>query len=70
MPTLRQTVEVLAGVNLPALIEACVNRDGETVSSLAARLQEIGRGAARALCPARPVRRRVGRIIKKTAPVL
>lgn len=44
LPTLCQPVEVLAGVNLPVLIEACVNRDGETVSTLAARLQEMGRG--------------------------
>lgn len=44
LPALGRPTEVLAGVNLPVLIEACVNRDGETVSSLAAQLLEMGRG--------------------------
>jgi mannose/fructose/sorbose-specific phosphotransferase system IIA component len=44
LPSLGRPTEVLAGVNLPVLIEACVSRDGETVSSLAAQLLEMGRG--------------------------
>ena len=44
LPALDRPTEVLAGVNLPVLIEACVSRDEASVSSLATQLQEMGRG--------------------------
>ena len=38
-------MEVLAGVNLPALMEACTDRDDVTVAELASQLQETGRSS-------------------------
>lgn len=45
LPQLGEHVEVLAGVNLPVLMEACSDRDDATVSELACQLQETGRNA-------------------------
>ena len=41
LPQLGEHVEVLAGVNLPALMEACTDRDDVTVAELASQLQSI-----------------------------
>ena len=43
LPQMGEHVEVLAGVNLPALMEACTDRDDVTVAELASQLQETGR---------------------------
>ena len=45
LPQLGEHVEVLAGVNLPALMEACSDRDGLSVSDLVCQIQETGRGS-------------------------
>lgn len=45
LPQLGEHVEVLAGVNLPALMEACTDRDDVTVSELVCQLEETGRGS-------------------------
>ena len=45
LPQLGEHVEVLAGVNLPALMEACTDRDDVTVAELASQLQETGRSS-------------------------
>ena len=43
LSTLTCPAEVLAGVNLPALIEACTDRDDQTPASLAQQVQDTGR---------------------------
>lgn len=45
LPQLGCSAEVLAGVNLPTLIEACTDRDDKTVAELVCQLEDTGRGA-------------------------
>lgn len=42
LPTLDREVEVLAGISLPVLIEACMDREDKTVHELAQQLLETG----------------------------
>lgn len=42
LPELHQEVEVLAGINLPILIEACMDRDDKDVHELAEQLVATG----------------------------
>lgn len=42
LPELQGEVEVLAGINLPILIEACMDREDKTVHELAEQLVETG----------------------------
>lgn len=43
LPQLGEHVEVLAGINLPALMEACTDRDDVPVAQLVRQIQETGR---------------------------
>lgn len=51
LPTLERPVEVVAGVNLPALIEACTDRDDQTPASLAEQILDTGRDGLARLVP-------------------
>lgn len=43
LPEVGREVEVLAGISLPVLIEACMDRDDKNVHELAEQLMETGR---------------------------
>lgn len=51
LPEIHREVEVLAGVSLPVLIEACMDREDKTVHELAGQLLETGRSTLMRFAP-------------------
>lgn len=52
LPELSQEVEVLAGISLPILMEACMDREDKNVHELAEQLLETGHGTLLRFAPA------------------
>lgn len=51
LPQLQREVEVLAGISLPILVEACMDREDKTVHELAEQLLETGRSTLMRFVP-------------------
>ncbi len=51
LPELNREVEVLAGISLPVLIEACMDRDDKNVHELAEQLLETGHSTLTRFAP-------------------